>query len=219
MNLDSNKNYLITAKSMHNPTLGPMGAMELVKHHALEVQEVDSKNNVVGHPVYAGYYPKAILDDIKAHQTGHNGKFKLTNPNLVDMINPFGSVGHWTTPDPIVESELSNGKQSMRSIGESKIVSGYKFNKLVGNHVNIPGEKKYSATSGLLKTGLQKTLGHNVTNMLSGNMGNCQSEVAAVMKVLEGGRKRRTKKKRKRRIRKKRKKRTRKRRTRKKRKY
>lgn len=213
MNLDSNKNYLVTAKSMHNPTLGPMGSMELVKHHALEVQEVDNKNHIIGDPIYVGYYPKAILDDIKAHKKEHSG-FKLTNPNLAAMINPFGSVGHWAKPDPIVESELANGKQSMRSVGESKIVSGDKFNKFVGRHVNIVGEKKYSATSGLLKTSLQKILGHNVANQLSGNLGNCQSEVAAVMRKL-GGQKRRSRKRRKRKRTRKRKRRKRKRRTRK----
>ena len=46
MNLNPNKNYSVTVKSINNPSFGAAGSIA----HTLEVQEVNKNNEPVGNP-------------------------------------------------------------------------------------------------------------------------------------------------------------------------
>ena len=199
MNLDPDKNCSVTVKSIANPTFPGVGSYEPFTHHTLEVQEVNQNNELLGTPGYVGYYAKATPESIQQYQSrpGKADRFKLNDNSLSGLMNPVGSPGHWQTPDAIVESGLAARNPSeMKTVGTPKIVSGEKFNKHLGSHVNLDVQDKYSAPTGFIKEGLQKIVGTKTANSVCG-IGNCRSEAYDMMDKF-GGRKSRRRKSRRR---------------------
>ena len=64
MNLNPNKNYSVTVKSINNPSFGSAGSIDPLTHHTLEVQEVNKNIEPVGNPAYVGYYAKATPESV-----------------------------------------------------------------------------------------------------------------------------------------------------------
>lgn len=189
MNLNPNKNYSVTVKSINNPSFGSAGSIDPLTHHTLEVQEVNKNNEPVGNPAYVGYYAKATPESVAKYNKKHPNRPKLNADNIGSIMSPTGVPGHFQTPDAIVESGLPRG-QKLKTVGTPKIVSGKSFNKEIGNSVNLDKRGKYSAPQGAVKGFLQNLVGNEGANSICG-AGNCRSEAADVMSKFGGKRKKR----------------------------
>ena len=192
MNLNPNKNYSVTVKSINNPSFGLAGSIDPLTHHTLEVQEVNKNNEPVGNPAYVGYYAKATPESVAKYNKKHPNRPKLNANDIGSIMSPAGVPGHFQTPDAIVESELPLG-QKLDRVGKPKIVSGKKFNQEIGNSVNLDKRGKYSAPQGAVKGFLQNLVGNEGANSICG-AGNCRSEAADVMSKFGGKRKRKKRK-------------------------
>uniref|UniRef100_A0A6C0KBB6 Uncharacterized protein n=1 Tax=viral metagenome TaxID=1070528 RepID=A0A6C0KBB6_9ZZZZ len=199
MNLNPNKNYSVTVKSINNPSFGLAGSIDPLTHHTLEVQEVNKNNEPVGNPAYVGYYAKATPKSVAKYNAKHPGRPKLNAHNIGSIMSPTGVPGHFQTPDAIIDSGLSRG-QKLKTVGKPKIVSGKKFNQEIGNSVNLDVRGKYSAPQGAIKGFLQNVVGNNAANSICG-AGNCRSEAADVMSKFGGKRRKKRKTMRKRKTR------------------
>ncbi len=196
MNLNPNKNYSITVKSIHNPSFGPVGSIDPLTHHTLEVQEVNTNNKLVGNPAHVGYYAKATPSSVAKYNKKHPGRPKLNAHDMGSIMSPTGVPGHFQTPDAIVESGAARG-QTLKTVGKPKIISGEKFNQEIGKSVNLNTRGSYSAPQGAIKGFLQNVAGNEAANKVCG-AGNCRTEAADVMSRFDAsGGKRRRKNKRK----------------------
>ena len=196
MNLNPNKNYSITVKSIHNPAFGQAGSIGPLTHHTLEVQEVNTNNELVGDPAHVGFYAKATPESVAKYNKKHPGRPKLNTHHLGSIMDPIGVPGHFQTPDAIVESGTARG-QTLKTVGKPKIISGEKFNQEIGKSVNLNTRGSYSAPQGAIKGFLQNVAGNEAANKVCG-AGNCRTEAADVMSRFDAsGGKRRRKNKRK----------------------
>ena len=203
MNLNPNKNYSITVKSIHNPSFGPVGSIDPLTHHTLEVQEVNTNNKLVGNPAHVGYYAKATPSSVAKYNKKHPGRPKLNAHDMGSIMSPTGVPGHFQTPDAIVESGVTRG-QTLKTVGKPKIISGKIFNQEIGKSVNLNTRGSYSAPQGAIKGFLQNVAGNEAANKVCG-AGNCRTEAADVMSRFDasGGKRKRRKKKERRKSRKK----------------
>jgi len=194
MNLNPNKNYSVTVKSIHNPSFGPVGSIDPLAHHTLEVQEVNKNNEPVGNPAHVGYYAKATPASVAKYNKDHPGRPKLNAHDIGSIMSPTGVPGHFQTPDAIVESGLARG-QTLKTVGKSKIISGERFNQEIGKSVNLDTRGRYSAPQGAIKGFLQTVAGNKAANSICG-AGNCRTEAADVMSRFDtsGGKRRKTRK-------------------------
>lgn len=182
MMLDPHGRYSVAVKSASNPTFGPLGSIGPLRHHTLEVKQVDESDKPVGHPSYVGYYAKATPTSLSKYNKKYPGRPKLNDHRVASIMSLRGVPGNWQTPDAIVQSGLARG-QKLKPEGKPKIVSGNDFNKMIGKSVNLGPKGKYSAIGGALGLG----------------PGNCQTEAADIMDKFGGKRKTRKKRKQKKR--------------------
>ena len=197
MNLNPKKNYSVTVKSIHNPSFGPVGSIDPLTHHTLEVQEVNKNNEPVGNPAHVGYYAKATPTSVAKYNKDHPGRPKLNAHDTGSIMSPTGVPGHFQTPDAIVESGVARG-QTLKTVGKSKIISGERFNQEIGKSVNLDTRGRYSAPQGAIKGFLQTVAGNEAANKVCG-AGNCRTEAADVMSRFDvsGGKRHKTRKRRK----------------------